>query len=627
MRKLVNVFKHHLCQGTMDKEARVDNPFMQLGIFCVSGSYDPNVAPAKDEVLFIDEEKLLHVFQLLCREIYQSGKDVSGHDGGSLDIPDTQPVPVRRQDEDTSTAVCESTQARLRRCVVDTARSRTASVESETLFVPLEPWPLEDGDFDHHQPVENRTPWSIAKTVTQHKPAKTVVEVALTSSPSLMPAGERARRNEESSREVIDLTRDSPAEGEASLPELHPKSPIPSPKKRKHATAGVKPEEHNPGILESPESAGSSHRELPFGRSSLNITEGPEKEPLFNCEFGPEWDEFDTPLLERRTNRFGDLGMPVARSKLETAVEQQTIGQVTARLPKGHSRFRRSSDFGGDLCNGPTGQSSTLEFGLQSLLETPPTSSSPQRQPERSGARHSDHVTRADPGLCPGETVIKASRHRRKNAAVLAVDGSEPGSDIRDWLMSSHLEAWKPIPDAMSSDNEMAESDWRGLRRLQALNQSAPSPEPEHHIQQLNQEQGDGKELLVPYIGIERIASHDPVQERTKRRRSVDWSDDTTSGQLVISPVPLEVVTDPPIFAQVQTYDAQVADISAMIDNISSFPFEEYISTGDLGEGFPIEAMEIKDLEHRLKKVTRRWARDTMEADLGMDFSLSKLLK
>jgi DNA mismatch repair ATPase MutL len=43
---------------------------MQLSIQCSPGSYDPNVSPLKDEVLFLNEPAILSCFQNLCDAVY-----------------------------------------------------------------------------------------------------------------------------------------------------------------------------------------------------------------------------------------------------------------------------------------------------------------------------------------------------------------------------------------------------------------------------------------------------------------------------------------------------------------------------------------------------------------------------
>ncbi|KAJ4223966.1 hypothetical protein NW759_005636 [Fusarium solani] len=75
-KKIVAIFKASISRtlaSTKDLRS-LPSPFMQLSIRCQPGSYDPNVSPLKDEVLFKDEPAILNCFQALCDKVY-GGKD------------------------------------------------------------------------------------------------------------------------------------------------------------------------------------------------------------------------------------------------------------------------------------------------------------------------------------------------------------------------------------------------------------------------------------------------------------------------------------------------------------------------------------------------------------------------
>ncbi|RDW73975.1 hypothetical protein BP5796_07417 [Coleophoma crateriformis] len=73
MKKIVTIFKKYaqnrVSQGSQDK---LKNPFLRLSIICPSTSYDPNVEPAKDDVLFADEQLVLESAEELFKEVYGS---------------------------------------------------------------------------------------------------------------------------------------------------------------------------------------------------------------------------------------------------------------------------------------------------------------------------------------------------------------------------------------------------------------------------------------------------------------------------------------------------------------------------------------------------------------------------
>lgn len=72
MKKLLAIFKEHLSaylQTTYGEKAFRD-PFICVNIRCSTGSYDPNIEPSKNVVLFADDSQLTELFERLCTEIY-----------------------------------------------------------------------------------------------------------------------------------------------------------------------------------------------------------------------------------------------------------------------------------------------------------------------------------------------------------------------------------------------------------------------------------------------------------------------------------------------------------------------------------------------------------------------------
>ncbi|KOS20588.1 PMS1 protein -like protein 1 [Escovopsis weberi] len=71
-RKLVKMLKSYLAGafGSQGSSVPLANPFFRLNISCPPSSYDSNVTPLKDEVIFSDEPRVLECFELMCRETY-----------------------------------------------------------------------------------------------------------------------------------------------------------------------------------------------------------------------------------------------------------------------------------------------------------------------------------------------------------------------------------------------------------------------------------------------------------------------------------------------------------------------------------------------------------------------------
>ncbi|KAG4420143.1 hypothetical protein IFR04_006706 [Cadophora malorum] len=70
MRKLVSIFKYY-AKGTVSKgEGKIKDPFLRLNIKCPVSSYDPNVEPAKDDVIFQSESLVLESIEQLFKDVY-----------------------------------------------------------------------------------------------------------------------------------------------------------------------------------------------------------------------------------------------------------------------------------------------------------------------------------------------------------------------------------------------------------------------------------------------------------------------------------------------------------------------------------------------------------------------------
>jgi DNA mismatch repair protein MutL len=70
MKKIVTNFKKHIRGYFGDTTDKFKNPFIRLNIKCPAASYDPNVEPAKDDVLFGNEALVLGAFEELLKNVY-----------------------------------------------------------------------------------------------------------------------------------------------------------------------------------------------------------------------------------------------------------------------------------------------------------------------------------------------------------------------------------------------------------------------------------------------------------------------------------------------------------------------------------------------------------------------------
>lgn len=72
MKKLLAIFKARFSEvmRTTYGETTFRDSFICINIKCSPGSYDPNIEPSKDVVLFADETQVIQIFERLCEEVY-----------------------------------------------------------------------------------------------------------------------------------------------------------------------------------------------------------------------------------------------------------------------------------------------------------------------------------------------------------------------------------------------------------------------------------------------------------------------------------------------------------------------------------------------------------------------------
>ncbi|KAI8954788.1 hypothetical protein F4801DRAFT_531603 [Xylaria longipes] len=68
-KRLLNIYLDHLKSSTLTKGT--SDCFIRINISCPPGSYDANIEPSKDNVLFSDEQVVLKAFRHLCNETYK----------------------------------------------------------------------------------------------------------------------------------------------------------------------------------------------------------------------------------------------------------------------------------------------------------------------------------------------------------------------------------------------------------------------------------------------------------------------------------------------------------------------------------------------------------------------------
>ncbi|KAL2072513.1 hypothetical protein VTL71DRAFT_11856 [Oculimacula yallundae] len=70
MRKVVSIYKYYAKSSILEGDEKLRDPFLRLNIRCPVSSYDPNVEPAKNDVIFQNEPLILESIEQLFKDVY-----------------------------------------------------------------------------------------------------------------------------------------------------------------------------------------------------------------------------------------------------------------------------------------------------------------------------------------------------------------------------------------------------------------------------------------------------------------------------------------------------------------------------------------------------------------------------
>lgn len=93
LKQVVNIFKEALRKSSERMEG-VKDPLLVLNLACPPTVYDPNIEPAKDNVLFDNGEKVVKIFQMLLESFYlESEKNVAKSHALSTTVDEAGNIP------------------------------------------------------------------------------------------------------------------------------------------------------------------------------------------------------------------------------------------------------------------------------------------------------------------------------------------------------------------------------------------------------------------------------------------------------------------------------------------------------------------------------------------------------
>ena len=103
MKKIVTIFKFYLKGALSDGFEKLKTPFLRLDIRCPIASYDPNVEPAKDDVIFGNESIVLESLEKLFKDVYGDPKTLRS-------VPSPHQITTNKLDDFESRLLRKSSQ-------------------------------------------------------------------------------------------------------------------------------------------------------------------------------------------------------------------------------------------------------------------------------------------------------------------------------------------------------------------------------------------------------------------------------------------------------------------------------------------------------------------------------------
>ena len=168
MNQIFKAFKERL-KAADTRFADVKDPFICLSIACPAGTYDANVEPAKDDVIFEDSEKVLTAVRQAFDQIYPTPappaeliETESRRTSPTLDLEDVENNPERPSK---------------RQCVWRPSTHGTNNDDAIAFCRPqAQQTQISDGDAEeeesHCQDVKTSNPWIIAKMTAPVRPRR-----------------------------------------------------------------------------------------------------------------------------------------------------------------------------------------------------------------------------------------------------------------------------------------------------------------------------------------------------------------------------------------------------------------------------------------------------------------------
>lgn len=82
LKQVLSLYKSYV-KSALPSASNISDPFIYLNLRCPPGSYDPNIEPAKDDVLFFNTNEILTAVEWVLKNVYGELETSSGGSGGT----------------------------------------------------------------------------------------------------------------------------------------------------------------------------------------------------------------------------------------------------------------------------------------------------------------------------------------------------------------------------------------------------------------------------------------------------------------------------------------------------------------------------------------------------------------
>ncbi|KAI1107895.1 hypothetical protein F4804DRAFT_296272 [Jackrogersella minutella] len=342
MKKLSNIYVEYLSAAFQQSysAATIKNCFIRLNIKCPPGSYDANIEPSKDDVLFSDEELVIDGFKELCKEAYDittpnsSDSQLPAENGsvsdGMSDTGAQGSLPIESQVESDFRGVSGFESSLPIRSRTISQSNLTAQSQLQQLHTAHEPTSSQLQDTEQHisSPVTN------GFTPINTRPFATQGTIASSETPSyenILPNTRKSRYRVDMSKDFNEYSQDYPRKKRP-----RPTEALPSLQDQPDIVEYSAPQDVNPWII--------ARMHAPPNR---NLEEQAGSKPVLKIssqlsEFEPPMTP-DPPILRHTGAAPRDLDVPPSQRYLHS---QDHTRQLLPRVPGGPYRSPMSSPSG-----------------------------------------------------------------------------------------------------------------------------------------------------------------------------------------------------------------------------------------------------------------------------------------